>query len=112
MNYSFSKALTAFFFASASVILAGTALAAESVDDGSSYVRSAKAAEEWKNAAEKAELKMMLFQSSVGRRAEYCGNSLRVINEKKCWILGCCERETIRHNLRGKHPLDFQHLLP
>jgi hypothetical protein len=33
MNYSFSKALTAFFFASLSVILAGTALAAESVDE-------------------------------------------------------------------------------
>jgi tetratricopeptide (TPR) repeat protein len=33
MNYSFSKALSAFFFASASVILASTALAAESADE-------------------------------------------------------------------------------
>jgi hypothetical protein len=50
--------------------------------DEFAYVRGAKAAEEWKNVAEKAELNNVLFQSSIGQRAEPYDNSFRVTNER------------------------------
>jgi hypothetical protein len=61
--------------------LAKPNISAISIDDFA-YVRSAKAAEEWKNVAEKAELKNDAFPVVDWQRGEHCDNSFKVTNER------------------------------
>src|SRR5258708_8674660 len=56
-------------------------IGAISIDDFA-YVRSAKAAEEWRNAAEKAELKNDPFPVVGWQRAEPYANSFRFTNQR------------------------------